>query len=131
MINRQFDECCGIEIVGDFGGLYGETDGAGRPYDEVHFQKIQNFIEQLILKRPERGMLLATTNAKQIKTAQLLEKMGFVALVKNFHNPNTNHRVTLWGLLLKQPSSILSEKALITAIEDESPILEAVETVTA
>lgn len=79
-----FHGCCGVNIIYDFYGAYKAED---------HIADIEDY-----LKRRSSGIYLVTLNSEQRRLFHdVVLKAGFVEIVKQFYNPNSGNKVSLYS----------------------------------
>lgn len=88
MYTAEFPECCGIDIIANFG-----NDGfATYPHTK---EEIQKYIRPI---NKTNGLTLIALNEKQVVAfGDIVEAEGFKPLVENFFHPGHMSRITLYG----------------------------------
>ena len=77
--------CCGVKEIS---GIAGRTK-----------EQIQEALDEAA---GIAGMVFATTVAGMAKSARVLKELGFTP-VGSCHNPNSDHKVTMWVKVLHEP----------------------------
>jgi hypothetical protein len=98
MIDTQFQHCCGIRILSDFGNTetsLGENEGRA-----VQKKTIKAFIKSALedqIKYGGKSMVLIALNAEQTeKLGKLVEDEGFKAVASGNNRPHRNNLITLY-----------------------------------